>query len=648
MKPGRALKLTVALGAAFAIGLVAAVKAIDLKAYKLQIAQRVEALTGRDLAIAGPLELRPGLPPMLVARGVTLSNPPGASRADMIKVARVEAEVALLPLLKREIRVRRLTFVAPDILLEGSGRGGGNWHFTSAPDAPQGRIATTRFDLSEVRIKNGRLAWRDAATGAGDSVNLHKVSVQPQQTGAAGLNLRVVGDHLSRDFEITGRLGTVEQAEGGKPWPLQLNAAMAGMKASAQGTVLAPLAGSGFDLKLSAQGDDFAEVLRQLGFDEAIRRGAGGPFRFAARLGDGDGRPGLSEIDAAFGRRDQGLVSAKGVVRDLPAGAGIELALTYESDGLAALSPLAGLALPATAPLKAAATLRGGGGAWTLADLKAGLGGSDLAGTLDIDLNGAKPRLRGQLTSAVLVPADILAPRPGDRPERRPLPSGAVLPEATLSLQVGRLPLGAATLSDLAADIRVGPGRIALSPVRAVLAGGTIRGGATMETAASGVSARLAVTGGGIDFGRLLREAGSEAVEGGAFEFRLQAGGSGADLASALAAASGQGWLGVTEAKVAAGDGGTEPGRTVLAALAPLAGEDGIAVLDCAGLRFALKEGIADAGSGIAAEGPMGALSGGARFDLRAGTLALDLAAAPRRPGAASGCRALSRDLPGR
>ena len=266
MRLSAALKLLAVLIAALAVGLVAASKSVDTTRLKALAAEQVLAATGRTLTVAGSVELRLGLVPKLIANGVSLSNPAGASRPEMVKVERIEAEVALLPLLKREIRVVRLVLVGPDVLLEGDRAGRGNWVFqepakpepAKAEQSPApGKVPATRFTLREVRVKNARLAWR----GGNDvqTFYLHRLVVRPEASGGGHSAVELVGNLGTRMLDLGGRLGM--PASVGKPWSVHLQGSFDGVQAKAEGTILDPLAGTGIDLALSAQGDEVDKLL---------------------------------------------------------------------------------------------------------------------------------------------------------------------------------------------------------------------------------------------------------------------------------------------------------------------------------------------------------------------------------------------------
>ena len=111
-------------------GLAVLAITFDANAYKPRIAEAVKRATGRDLALNGPIALKLALRPTIEARDVALANIEGGSRPEMAKLERLEAQIALLPLLRRHIEIDRLVLVRPDILLETDAEGRPNWRFS--------------------------------------------------------------------------------------------------------------------------------------------------------------------------------------------------------------------------------------------------------------------------------------------------------------------------------------------------------------------------------------------------------------------------------------------------------------------------------------------------------------------------------------
>ena len=85
--------------------------------------------TGRELSLNGPISLKWSLVPTIEARDVALANFDGGSRPQMVTAQSIEAEVALLPLLSNCIEIPRLMVIKPDVLIETTRDGRGNWLF---------------------------------------------------------------------------------------------------------------------------------------------------------------------------------------------------------------------------------------------------------------------------------------------------------------------------------------------------------------------------------------------------------------------------------------------------------------------------------------------------------------------------------------
>lgn len=655
MRLSTMLKGAAVIGVALVIAMIAAVKAIDFNKYKDFLAQQVLEATGRQLTIAGTLELKPGLVPMVIAHGVSLANLPGGSRPEMIKVERIEAEIALLPLLKREIRVQRLVLNAPHILLEN-----GNWHMAVRPPAGQTHtkgapptytkgVPPTRFSLRELKIKNARVSWRDGA-GQTTGMNLHKLTILPDQGPAGALVVQATGDYQTRGYDVTGKVGTLAALHSGKPWPVQVKAALSGVNLTVDGTIADPRSVSGMDLRLTIQGDELAEIARLAGMSLDGRAiPAIGPFKLAARLGDGGGRWALGEIDAALGKRDIALISAKGAIKDVLAPAGVELIVQVESENLAGLSRLVGHDIPSMGPLRLFGALRGGGGQWALADLRASLAGSDLAGDAMLKFD-KRPRLSAKLHSTTLALTDFTTPaaKHGERLEPKaaprpgsdgrlfsadPLPVEALRAvDADIALHVGRLIVGPSPITDVTAELALKHGRLTLAPTHARLGDGEIEGHAVLNLAGR---PSLAVKLGArqIELGRLVKDGGSDGLSGGRADLRLDVTGNGGSVRELMATASGDAELKVGEGRIhnrAVDWTGGDLLVQVLGSLNPLATSDDTTQMSCAVARFTLKDGIAVADRGIAVETAKVDVVGAGTVDLRAEALDLGITSRAR------------------
>ena len=169
------------------------IASFDPDSLKPRIIAAVKQQTGRDLTLQGRIRLGLSLQPTLIVQGVALSNPPGFSRPQMATLEQLDLKLALIPLLSRRVEIDRLVLVKPDILLETDATGRPNWQFT--PETTAGAAqpgpadtkerAPTRITVADVRIEDGTLALRDAATGRSKVVgikSLQGVRCRPMRT----------------------------------------------------------------------------------------------------------------------------------------------------------------------------------------------------------------------------------------------------------------------------------------------------------------------------------------------------------------------------------------------------------------------------------------------------------------------------------
>src|SRR5665647_668707 len=229
--------LLLAVLALLAMGVVVAVKSINLDQIKELLTTQVKTATGRTLTISGPLDLQLGLTPRVVANDVTLSNPPGSTRPDMVKVKHFELEISLLPLLKHEILIKRLIVSSPDILIETEAKGPGNLSFSvptekiePKPAAPAtGSASAYQLNLLEVKIENAVVAQLERSTGKTELVEVKSLTIQPDKNSSELLAVRLAAKIQGSTIESNGTVGTFAAAIGGKPWPLHLKGGIEGL-----------------------------------------------------------------------------------------------------------------------------------------------------------------------------------------------------------------------------------------------------------------------------------------------------------------------------------------------------------------------------------------------------------------------------------
>ena len=120
------------------VGLAIAVPMlIPAETYRDRVASEASTALGREVTLAGDMQLMI-LPRVEIRAGdVTIANADGFGSAPMAEMSELRVGIALMPLFSRSVEVEEFVLVDPVIRLS-SNAGGNNWTFRSATDtAPQ-------------------------------------------------------------------------------------------------------------------------------------------------------------------------------------------------------------------------------------------------------------------------------------------------------------------------------------------------------------------------------------------------------------------------------------------------------------------------------------------------------------------------------
>ncbi|PGH53583.1 hypothetical protein CRT60_27315 [Azospirillum palustre] len=175
--------------------LLAAPSLIDWNAYKGIIAERVSQATGRQVELRGDVGFTLLPSPALTVRDARLANAAGAAEPDMVRLKKLDARVALGPLLGGRVQVESIALVEPTFVVEVLKDGRINWDLSTAGThgddglgAAEGLVSAVSFD--QVLIDNGTIIYRDDRNGRTETV--------------AGLSARIAAGSLNGPFQIQG------------------------------------------------------------------------------------------------------------------------------------------------------------------------------------------------------------------------------------------------------------------------------------------------------------------------------------------------------------------------------------------------------------------------------------------------------------
>lgn len=161
---------------------------MDVDDYRQDIVQLVEDKTGRTVEIQHmKISLFPWIGVQL--EQVNMGNAQGFAQKDFISAQYVDVQLALLPLLSGEIRIKRFVLDTPKILLQRHADGTSNWQdlqqistatandkamHVEADKAEPSTLFGAGLSAENVHIQNGDVIWEDA----GKALHISQVNLE--------------------------------------------------------------------------------------------------------------------------------------------------------------------------------------------------------------------------------------------------------------------------------------------------------------------------------------------------------------------------------------------------------------------------------------------------------------------------------------
>ncbi len=287
MKWKKILVLLAVILAGFIAAVFILLFSYDYNKFKPYIAQAVKDATGRSLTLGGDLKLKISFTPALVLENISFQNAPWGSRPEMVKVKRFELEVALLPLLRRNIQINRFRLVEPDILLEINRNGVSNLAFEKKMEAKppekkkDEKIALPVFLVRELLIEKGGLTYRDDRSGKSHSLALESFSMTMDSDKPVAIKAKAV--YNKTPLDMAAEIGSIEALTNpSRDWPVkfQLNAEETSL--SLEGVIRDAVSARGFKFNLGLKSKDIARLSSLAGTQIPVK----GPLEIAGQITD--------------------------------------------------------------------------------------------------------------------------------------------------------------------------------------------------------------------------------------------------------------------------------------------------------------------------------------------------------------------------
>lgn len=568
-------KLGIVLGGVVALlvvavgGLFAYLKSMDFNQYKGLIAEQAKAATGRDLRFAGDIKVQVSLTPSLSVEGVSFSNAAWGSRPEMAKLKKLDVEVALMPLLSKQVQVNRLVLEGLDLMAETDKQGRGNWEFGAdkkeAPAAKGGEAAPMPV-VKMVRLKDIKVAYKDGKTGQTVNLGLDSLDVAADDPSAP-LALALAGAMNGVAYKVDGKVGSVPDILAGKPMPVSLKADMLGIVSSIDGKINKPLEGKGLDLAVKVDVPKLADTVKAAAALAPDLKNAGPvpsvPVAFSGKVTD----------------------TAKGYAVD-----GMKLTI-----GASDLSGKLAVALGGARPAIEA----------------------DLASNL-LNVDELAPPSKDQPAPAKKSDGKVF---PND-----PLPlDGLKAADAKVKFAAKKIVAQGNTIENASVDLTLANGKLTVNPLGLVAYGGKVGGTVTLDGGAATPTLAAKLNVDHLDYSALLKQQGSDIVQGGKVDVAVDVRGAGKSVRALMAGLNGETRIATQGGKI--NSNALNLGTGDVAALLPMVKSEGDKDIRCAVVHLDIASGLAKPRSIVVETGGLSVIGTGT---INLATEGLNLKVEPR------------------
>ena len=279
------------------IAVVIILSSYNFNNLKPVISKAVYDATGRKLVIGSNIDLDIGLSPSLVLSDIEFQNAAWGTRKNMVKISRFEVKVALLPLIRGNIDVKRFILKDPDILIETNKNGKTNLEFKSPEKAPaakkspeaeskpaaagQEEVSLPALTINELEIINGTLTYRDGKTGKTETVALKSLKADIKGLDNP-LNFNLDGAYNDAPFIVKGTLGSIRDINDPNiPWPVDIAVNAFGTNSTIKGSIKNPMEQQGINIDFDVKIDDWNRLSEVAGSEIPIKDKLGVSGNFA-------------------------------------------------------------------------------------------------------------------------------------------------------------------------------------------------------------------------------------------------------------------------------------------------------------------------------------------------------------------------------
>ena len=254
---------------------------VDVQKYKPQIEKMASEFLGRPLTLGGEMKLSVFPWVGVSLADLHLGNPPGFKDKDFLTLKSFEVSVKLLPLLTKDIQVKKLLLDGARVSLEKLKNGRGNWEGIGKSDnkpvaQPKKKSAdestaglpVSSLAVGDIAITNSLVRWNDHTQAVKKEISAINLRLQDVSLDNP-VHLTFSADVDGQPVSLKGMIGPLGKIPGKGTILLDLVLkAMNQLDVAVKGTIVDPLGKQKFDVVLglspfsprklaSALGQDF-------------------------------------------------------------------------------------------------------------------------------------------------------------------------------------------------------------------------------------------------------------------------------------------------------------------------------------------------------------------------------------------------------
>ena len=259
---------------------------VDVKKYKPMLESKVTEATGRPFSVGDDLRLSLFPWAGVAFSNLRLGNLEGFTQQEFVTVKSFEVRVKLLPLLSKDIQIKRFVLNEPRIVLVKNKKGKANWEQPKqspqtqpapeeekAPPAASGAfdLPISALTVGNFAITNGSAIWNDQSSATRKEISKINLSVKDfSLEKPVKLNLSALVDE--KPLSVEGAIGPIGQGFQMETIPLDLSLkALEQLVLRLKGSVDNPLTNPGVDMNIEIAEFSPRKLLAALGQDFPVK-----------------------------------------------------------------------------------------------------------------------------------------------------------------------------------------------------------------------------------------------------------------------------------------------------------------------------------------------------------------------------------------